>query len=211
MLRIAGFRRASAEQTIAEMATAVLRDAPFPRFALAGLSMGGYVCMEIMRRAPERVSRLALLDTRATADSPEETQRRLSLIELAKSEQDLAPIMRQMIPLLLHSAHAEDPILADLLLGMAERTGVDAFIKQQRAIISRPDSRRDLTHIGVPTLILCGRQDSLTPLAYHDEMASLIAESEQVVIEDSGHIPPLEQPAEVNRALRAWLGRPVMR
>ncbi|MCP5144613.1 MAG: alpha/beta hydrolase [Gammaproteobacteria bacterium] len=197
---------ALAETTVAEMAARVLREAPFESFALAGLSMGGYVCMEIMRQAPERVSRLALLDTRATPDLPEETERRRNLIALARSGQDIEPIIRRLLPVLLHPENLADIVLVDAVIGMAKRTGIDAFIRQQHAIISRPDSRSDLAAINIPTMVLCGRQDTLTPLAGHQAMADAIAESRLVVIEDAGHLSTMEQPHAVNQAMRAWLG-----
>jgi pimeloyl-ACP methyl ester carboxylesterase len=195
------------ENTIAAMASSVLRDVPFDRFALAGLSMGGYVCMQIMRAAPQRVQALALLDTRAVADSPEETRRRHELVRLAQTARGFQPVTRRMLPLLIHPSRLNDVALVDAVRGMAERTGVDAFVRQQQAIIGRVDSRADLVRVHVPSLILCGRDDELTPLVHHEEMARLIPGAELVVIDDCGHLSSLERPDEVSAALLRWLQR----
>jgi pimeloyl-ACP methyl ester carboxylesterase len=195
------------EETIAAMAQAVLGHVPFERFALAGLSMGGYVAMEVMRQVPQRVQALALLDTRAPADIPEETQRRRDLIRLACSAGGFSPVSRRMLPLLVHESRLDDTALVEAVQQMAERTGVEAYVRQQTAVISRPDARGDLARIGVPTLVLCGRQDVLTPLANHEEMAALIPGAELVVIEDCGHLSTMERPDAVSAALRTWLAR----
>lgn len=195
------------EDSMQAMAQAVLRDVPFDRFALAGLSMGGYVCMEIMRQAPGRVTGLALLDTRAGADAPEETQRRRDLMRLAASARNFQPVTRLMLPLLMHPSRQGDAALVQIVTDMAARVGIETYIRQQQAIISRPDSRDALRRVGVPALVLCGRQDALTNLAQHEEMAGLIPGAELVVIEECGHISTLERPAEVTAALRRWCGR----
>ena len=196
-----------ADDTMQAMARAVLRDAPFERFALAGLSMGGYVCMEMMRQAPQRVSGLALLDTRAAADTPEETQRRRELMRLAGTARGFQPVTTRMLPLLVHGSRLNDESLVGNVRDMAARTGIPAFVNQQHAIISRPDGRDDLMRVNVPSLVLCGRQDAITTLANHEEMASLIPGAELVVIEECGHLSTLERPDEVSAVMRQWLGR----
>lgn len=193
------------QPTIREMGQSVLDEAPFSTFALAGLSMGGYVAMEMMRRAPGRVARLALLDTRAKPDTPEESERRRELIRLAQTERGFTPVTNRMLPLLVHPSRVKDAPLVKVIRDMAERTGIEGFVRQQTAIIGRPDSRPGLKDINVPTLILCGREDAITPLARHEDMAALIPGSRLEIIEECGHLSTLEQPEEVNRAVRAWL------
>ena len=194
------------DDTISAMATRVLAEAPAGRFALAGLSMGGYVAMEIVRQAPERVTRLALLDTRARLDSPEETERRQELIRIAQQERGFTPITNRMLPLLVHPDRIKDAPLVDVIRGMAERVGVEGYVRQQTAIMSRADSRKDLGLIACPTLVLCGRQDVLTPLAMHEELAALIPGASLIVLDHCGHLSTLERPEAVNAALRSWLG-----
>jgi pimeloyl-ACP methyl ester carboxylesterase len=193
------------DDSIAAMAARVLAEAPAQQFALAGLSMGGYVAMEIMRRAPERVTRLALLDTRATLDVGEETVRRHELIRLAQTERGFTPITTRMLPLLVHPARVKDEPLVRVIREMAERIGVEAYLRNQQAIMARPDFRPELPRIGCPTLVLCGREDALTSLEMHEEMARLIPTARLVVIEQCGHLSTLERPIEVNTALRNWL------
>jgi pimeloyl-ACP methyl ester carboxylesterase len=198
--RIADLTR---HDSVAAMAEAALADAP-PRFALAGLSMGGYVAHEIMRRAPERVERLALLDTSARADSDEQRARRRGLLALARRGRFRGGTPR-LLPLLVHPARIDDAPLVETVMGMAERVGRDGFLRQQTAILGRPDSRPDLPRIACPTLVLCGRQDALTPLEAHEEMAAAIPAARLVVVEECGHLAPLERPAAVSEAMRQWL------
>jgi pimeloyl-ACP methyl ester carboxylesterase len=196
------------DDSFASMAARVLAEAPVQRFALAGLSMGGYVAMEIMRQAPERVMRLALLDTRATLDTPEETARRQDFMRLAQTEHGFTPITTRMLPLLVHPARAKDEPLIRVIREMAERIGVEVYLRQQNAIMSRPDFRPDLPRVACPTLILCGREDALTPLERHEEMVRLMPTARLAIIEQCGHLSTLERPYEVNVALRDWLGSP---
>jgi pimeloyl-ACP methyl ester carboxylesterase len=189
-------------ESIADMAAQVLAEAP-RHFALAGLSMGGYVAQEIMRQAPERVERLALLDTSARADTPEQSARRRGLIELSHRGQ-FKGVTPRLLPMLLHPDHLTEALSA-IVIGMAERIGQAAFIRQQQAILGRIDSRPSLGAIRVPTLVLCGDSDVLTPPELAQEMADGIAGSTLVLIEHSGHLSTLEQPEAVNRAMIEWL------
>ncbi|MBX6366588.1 MAG: alpha/beta fold hydrolase [Rhodospirillales bacterium] len=189
--------------SMAGMAEAVLAEAP-PRFALAGLSMGGYCAFEIMRRAPERVTRLALLDTSARPDTDEQRARRRGLIELAEKG-EFKGVTPRLLPLLIHPDRLGDEALTATVMGMAERVGKEAFLRQQKAIMGRPDSRPDLARINCPTLVLVGRQDALTPVALHEEMAAGIPGARLVIIEDSGHLATLEKPEAINAALEDWL------
>lgn len=193
----------TSQDSIVAMADSVLGAMP-ERFALAGLSMGGYVALEIMARAPQRVARLALLDTRPQADDPEQRKRRRGLIELAEKGQ-FKGVTPRLLPLFIHPERLDDAALTGTITRMAEHVGKDAFVRQQRAIMSRRDQTSTLVGIHVPTLVLCGREDALTPLADHKAMAAGIAGARLVVIEDCGHLATLERPAEVNAALRRWL------
>lgn len=190
--------------TMAGMARDVLADAPFTSFALAGLSMGGYIALEIMRQAPRRVARLALLDTAAGPELPEQTQKRMDFIALAERGQ-FTRVTEALLPLLTHPSRLRERELTATIKSMARNVGKDAFIRQERAIMSRADSRKLLTTIGCATLVLCGRQDALTPLARHEEIAARIKGAGLEIIEDCGHLSTLEKPAEVNAALRRWL------
>jgi len=194
----------STQDNVGDMARSVL-DAMPERFALAGLSMGGYVALEIMRQAPHRVALLALLDTQARLDSPEDTSRRRGLIELAKKGK-FRGVTRMLLPLLVHKDALEDEAVTGEIMAMAGRCGRDMFLRQQNAIVTRPDSLPSLPRIACTTLILCGREDARTPLDRHEEMLQGIHSATLTVIDNCGHLPPLEKPAEVNRALRTWLG-----
>lgn len=191
------------DSSIPEMAKRVLSEAP-GTFALAGLSMGGYVAQEIMRQEPERVDRLALIDTSANADTPETKKRRRSLIKQL-SLGEFKGVTRKILPLFIHEDRLGDKDLTDTIKASAANVGPDAFIRQQTAILERPDGNADLKAITCPTLVMCGRQDALTPLSEHEEMAAEIPNARLVVIEDCGHLSPLERPDIVNAEMRTWL------
>jgi pimeloyl-ACP methyl ester carboxylesterase len=191
------------DDSIEGMARRVLDTAP-DRFALAGLSMGGYVALEIMRLAPGRVSRLALLDTRARSDTPEETARRRGLLELS-AKGEFRGVTSRLLPLLIHTDRQADDALTGVVMAMAEAVGREGFFRQQQALIAREDRREMLGTIAVPTLVLCGREDALTPLAMHLELAAAIREATLVVIPKCGHLAPLERPQAVTRQLLGWL------
>jgi pimeloyl-ACP methyl ester carboxylesterase len=190
--------------TMAGLAADALRDAPFERFALAGLSMGGYVALEILRQAAHRVDRLALLDTSARADTPEQANKREGLIALAKRGPFLG-VIQALLPFLLSPARLSDGKLVATVKEMAKNTGCETFIRQERAIMSRADSLPLLPSIACPTLVLCGRQDSLTPPDRHEEMVSAIPGASLHILEDCGHLSTLEKPAAVSAALKRWL------
>ena len=190
-------------ESVAGLARAALDQAP-ERFALAGLSMGGYVALEILRQAPERVQRLALLDTSARPDSPEQLKRRRGLIALSRRGR-FNGVTPRLLPMLVHAARLEEPALTGIVIAMAERIGRDAFLRQQTAIMARPDSRPILTRITCPTLVLCGRQDALTPPALSEELAAGISGARLEIVEACGHLASLERPEAVNAAFTAWL------
>jgi pimeloyl-ACP methyl ester carboxylesterase len=189
--------------SIHDIAARILEGAP-KQFALCGLSMGGYIAFEIMRQAPDRVTRLALLDTNATADPPDRAAYRRGLVEEAR-QSGLGAVMEKLVPLFLNARHQTDERLVAIARRMAADTGVEAFARQQEAIITRPDSRPTLPAIRCPTLVLVGRDDVLTPVAAHEVIAAGIAGSRLEILEDSGHLATLEQPERVTAALRGWL------
>ena len=186
------------------MARDILEASP-ERFALAGLSMGGYVALEIMRQAPQRVEALALLDTSARPDTPEQTKARLALIEMARDGR-FDEAWRTLLPKIVHPDRVEDPEIRSAVEGMARSVGPEAFERQERAIIGRPDSRGDLSDISCPTLVLCGREDALTPPSLHEELADGIPGATFRLVDRSGHLSTLERPEEVTHAMREWLG-----
>lgn len=190
-------------ETIADIAAAVLRDAP-PTFALGGLSMGGYIALEIMRQAPDRVVKLGLLDTSARPDTPEQTAKRRGLISRAANGEYEA-VVADLLPNLLHPDHRTDAGLINLMTRMGQVVGAEGFARQQGAIIGRIDSRPSLSAITVPTLVLVGDQDGVTPPEHAREMADAIPGARLVIVPDAGHVSTLEQPEAVNAALTDWL------
>jgi len=189
--------------TMATIAQSILAEAP-QRFALAGLSMGGYIAQQIVLQSPERVTRLALLDTGSRADTPERIERRLQLNDMARRE-GVARVQQELMPLLIHTDRLADKAFVDLIVQMAVDTGVEAFLRQHAALMARGDNRPLLPDIRCPTLVLIGRQDILTPLELSEEIAAAIPGAQLEIIDDSGHLSTLEQPDAVNRTLRRWL------
>lgn len=189
--------------TIAEMAADVLASAPAGQFALAGLSMGGYVALEIMRQAPERILALALLDTSARPDTLIALEKRSEVIEQAES--NYQAVIEELMPKQLHPTHMEEVELVSMITDMAMSLGNKTFIRQQRAIAGRIDSIPSLSLIKCPTLVLCGRDDAITPIGLHQEMVAAIDGSGLSIVDDCGHLSALEQPTRVNEALAQWL------
>jgi pimeloyl-ACP methyl ester carboxylesterase len=187
------------------IARSVLATAP-RRFALAGLSMGGYIAYEIVRQAPERVTRLALLDTGSRADAPERKARRLELIALAERE-GVEAAQDALMSVLIHKSRLTEKPLVDAIRQMAVDTGVAAFKRQQAAIMGRPDNRPLLARIRCPTLVLVGREDALTPVDLAREIAAGIPGARLKIVPDCGHLSTMERPDAVNHALRAWLAQ----
>lgn len=185
------------------LAQAVLADAP-PKFALAGLSMGGLVAMEIMRLAPERVSHLALIDTNPLAELPEVSARRVPQITKVRTGQLRAVMRDEMKPNYLSDGPHQGAIL-DLCMAMAEALGPDVFVRQSQAIQYRIDQQSTLQNVTIPTLIMCGEDDSLCPVERHQLMHQLVGGSELKIIPGAGHLPTLEQPELTTEALTQWL------
>ena len=190
--------------TMQQVATDILAACPFKTFSLAGLSMGGYVALEIIRQAPERVTRIALLDTAPGADSPEAIKRRNAFIALAERGKFMG-VTDTLLPQLVHADHLDNEALTCVIKTMARNVGKAAFIRQEKAIMSRADSHPLLRKINCPALVLCGKQDALTPPERHEEMAAAIPGATLEIIERCGHLSTLEQAPAVTTALHIWL------
>ncbi|THH35763.1 alpha/beta fold hydrolase [Aliishimia ponticola] len=190
-------------ERIEEIASGLLDQLP-RRFALAGLSMGGIVAMEILRRAPDRVAKLALLSTNPLPETPQVAATREPQIVKVRTGKLREVMQDEMKPrYLAPGGHSHD--ILDLVMDMADTLGPEIFVRQSRALQRRKDQQATLAKCKVPTLILCGRHDQLCPVKRHTFMAELIPGAKLVVLENSGHLPPLEQPAETTAALRNWL------
>ncbi len=192
------------DASLPAIADRLLAAAP-PRFALCGLSMGGYIAFEVMRRAPERVTRLALLDTSAKPATPETNALRMEMIGHAEAGR-FETVMALMWQRLVAPARREDAALREIVRRMALDTGPEAFVRQQRAIMARPDSRLGFKDIAVPTLVLVGTEDILTPVAESREIADGIDGARLVAIPGCGHLSTLESPDSATAALAEWLG-----
>jgi pimeloyl-ACP methyl ester carboxylesterase len=191
------------DDTMEAIAARILKDAP-PHFALAGLSMGGYIAFAMMRLAPERIAKLALLDTSARPDLPEQKAGREKFIAMAQAGK-LNDVVETLTPKFLHRDHAKDEGLKKIVRDMAHDTGPDAFVRQQKAIMARQDSRPLLSEIGCPTLVLVGEGDELTPPELAREIAADILGSRLVVVPSCGHLSTIEKPDPVNAAMIEWL------
>jgi pimeloyl-ACP methyl ester carboxylesterase len=192
------------DDAMADIAKRILADAP-PRFALAGLSMGGYIAFAMLRQAPERIARLALLDTSARPDRPEQIPDREKLIAMTQSGR-FAEVTETLIPRYIHPSRYDDEALKQIVRDMAADTGAEAYVRQLRAIMGRPDSRPLLAAINCPTLVLVGEADAATPPELAKEIAAGISGSRLVIVPGSGHLSTIEKPDAVNAALAEWLG-----
>ncbi|WP_339028492.1 alpha/beta hydrolase [Bradyrhizobium symbiodeficiens] len=192
------------DDSMAAIARRILSEAP-PRFALAGHSMGGYIAFEIMRQAPERVIKLALINTQARPDTAEATARRRGLMERARRG-ELRAIREESFPELVHPSRRDDADILKLVHAQDEDVGVEGYLRQQTAIIARVDSRSTLSAITCPTLVLTGDADNTIPNALSKEMAEGIPGARLVILDRCGHLPQPEQPEATVRALSEWLG-----
>lgn len=193
-------------QRIEEIASAILPLLP-PKFALAGLSMGGIVAMEILRRAPERVTRVALMDTNCLAETPPVAANREPQIVKVKSGK-LTEVMRDELKPNYLAPGPRRPAVLQTVMDMAHTLGPEIFVHQSRALQRRRDQQSTLRKIRQPALVLCGAHDALCPVKRHTFMAELIPHARLVVLEDAGHLPTLETPDETNDALWEWLHQP---
>ncbi|HVW70716.1 MAG TPA: alpha/beta hydrolase [Steroidobacteraceae bacterium] len=197
-----------ARDSLAAMAEAIIAQAP-PRFALAGHSMGGRVALEVIRRVPERVSALALLDTGYQPLAPgeageSEVTGRLALVEKSR-RQGMRAMGWEWMQGMVYPSRLSDAVLVNAILDMIERKTPDLYAAQTKALIGRPDATPLLAKIRCPTLVLCGREDAWSPPRRHEQMRDLIPGSALTVVEYCGHMSTMEQPAAVSEALRAWL------
>lgn len=189
--------------SIDAMAEALL-DASPPRFALAGMSMGGYVALAVMRRAGARVTRLALLCTSARADTPGQTAARRQMLAQAQSE-GLGAMARATVQQGFFSPQPPDGPMAGVMAAMTESTGLDVLRRQVRACEERPDARAALSRIACPTLVACGREDAVIPAACGHEIAASIGPAALHELPECGHVMTLDRPEAVSMLLRQWL------
>lgn len=192
-----------ADDTIAGMARRLLELSP-KRFDLVAHAMGGFVAFEVMRQAPERVRRLALLGTLAPADAPAQTERRMGYLKLVEAGR-FDEVVEERLPILVHPDRREDEALIDVVRKMAADTGAERFLRQQRAIMGRIDSRRGLAAIACPVLLIMGRQDGIVNQTHQEEMLALLPNARLEIIEHCGHLSTLERPEAVNALLRDFL------
>jgi pimeloyl-ACP methyl ester carboxylesterase len=191
------------DDNMGAIARRILAEAP-PRFALAGHSMGGYIAFEIMRQAPDRVAKLALINTQARSDTPEATERRRGMMARARAGQYHA-MLDEFFPGLVHPSRHGDASLRQLIHDMGDDVTVDGFIRQQTAIMARSDSRPSLAWIKCPTLVLTGDEDNTIPNSLSKEMADGIHGAKLVILQNCGHMPQPEQPEATTAALVEWL------
>ena len=191
------------DASMGAIARRILAEAP-PRFALAGHSMGGYIAFEIMRQAPARVAKLALVNTQARPDTPEATARRRAQIARAQGGEYHA-VLDELFPGFVHPSRREDGALRQLVRDMGDDIGPEAFVRQQTAIIGRPDSRPTLAWIKCPTLVLTGDEDNTIPNTLSKEMADGIPGAKLMILPQCGHLPQVEQPQATADALVEWL------
>ena len=188
--------------TMQDLARAVLDTAP-ETFAIAGFSMGGYVAMEVLRQAPGRVTRLALLDTSSRGDTPEKAAGRNAAIADCE-EGRFDDLLDRFVPLLLHPERMAEP-LAARVRAMGHRVGPTLFARRHRAMLTRTDGRDLLAGCDIPVRAICGRSDALTSVEEHEEIADLAPRGRFSIVEDCGHMPPLERPQAATALLRDWL------
>lgn len=193
------------DENVSDAAVRVLKRAP-ERFVLGGISMGGYVALEIMRQAPERVRGLILADTNAHADPEAAREKRLKAIETAR-EKGIEPLIKPTLLDIIAPEHRSNDVTRHILERMAELTGVDKYVNEQKTIMSRPDSTASIGKIDCPVLVVGGEKDALSPPDALDAMTRLIPRAAHVVIRNAAHLPPLENPAAFTAALRAFIGK----
>ena len=190
---------------IGAAAAKMLAEAP-PRFALAGFSLGGYVAQEMLRQAPERIERLALIDTSCRPDTDEQARRRASAARVAQLARGrFSGFGENIAERFMAPAHSRDEAMVARVRSMTTRLGAEVFLRQNGW--QRKDGRALLAAYPGPALVVCGALDRVTPPPLSEEMAALLPDGELVMVPDSGHLTPIERPQPVAAALRAWLAR----
>lgn len=195
-------------ERIEEIASGLLDQLP-ARFALAGASMGGIVAMELLRRAPDRITRIALMNTNPLSETPPAAAEREPQIVGVRTGR-LEQVMREKIPSSSFAPGLHRAEVQELVVEMAMTLGADTFVRQSRALQRRRDQQGTLRKCRVPTLVLCGAHDVITPVKRHTFMAELIPYAELVVLEDAAHFPTLEAPSQTTQALRSWMAQPLV-
>lgn len=195
-------------RSLEAMARMTLASAP-ARFSLAGHSMGGRVALEMYRQAPDRIERLALLDTGVHAIQPGEREKRLAVFEVGKT-QGMAALVANWLPPMVHTDRRDDPELMRELTDMCLSAGLEQFENQITALINRHEAHSLLARISCPTLVGVGSDDIWAPVQQHREIAAVIPDAEMVIFEHAGHMAPRETPELVSKALRRWLERPLV-
>ena len=194
----------SRTDTIAGIAAGLLADAP-KTFSLCAHGMGGFVAFEVLRQAPERVEKLILVSTLASADTPAQTARRMGYLKLVEAG-DFAKVVEERIPMMIPAERRGDAALVGLVRKMASDTGAEAFLRQQKAIMGRIDSRPSLENIRCPTLLIYGRFDGISTLDHQQEMLTGIKNARLEIVEDSGHLVPIERPEKASALIGNWVG-----
>lgn len=197
-----------ASDSIEQMARVTLERAP-EKFALAGHSMGGRVATEVMRRAPERIAGLALLDTAYRPLQPgeageREKAERAGYVKIAQTEGTRA-MARTWLQKMVHPSRLSDAALVESIVEMMGRKSPEVFVGQIKALLGRPDATPVLAAIRCPTLVLCGNEDAWSVVDVHRDMAARIAGAKLAVIENCGHMATMERPEEVTAAMAEWL------
>lgn len=191
--------------SIEEIASDILNNQDMPEeFIIGGLSMGGYITMEILRQAPHRVKGVIFMNTSARSDSDEQIERRKSFIDVSQKGV-FKGITRHLLPRLIHQNSQENPLIAQVIFDMAQEVGRDAFIRQQTAIMNRIDSRESLKKIHVPVCMIVGDSDQLTPPDRAEEIVSLCPDAELHILEECGHLSALEYPEDVNDIISTFI------
>lgn len=191
-------------ETISQIAEDILINQAPDRFVLGGLSMGGYIAQEILRQAPERVTGLILMNTSARRDTPEQTSRRMAIMNATQSGR-FKGVTKHLLPNLIHKDSLENPLITNVIIDMAQEIGRDAFIRQQKAIINRIDSRDTLRRVTVPACVIVGDSDKLTPPDKAREMAELLPSAELHILENCGHLSPLECPDDITEIIANFM------